>query len=94
MKVKLVSLPGINRLIYGKYSHDFDLDYTKSLNDLKSDIEFVLPFWLSLNQNNLINKFNFPSEETIIVYQGNHHLDIAKNGEGSLYWLRVEDHLI
>lgn len=94
MKVKVVNLKGIKRVIYGEMLNDIDVDYTQSLSELKTDLEYAVPILVEILKGK--EKFTFRHNRTIkncaMVYQGNHHLDIVDHGIGSLNWLRVEDH--
>ena len=89
--VKIFDLKnGRKRIVYGKLVNSFELDYSKSLSELKLDIELSLnalsrsSFWKS------IKFFN----KNVIVHQGNNHLDVVDNGVGSLNWLIIEDHYV
>lgn len=91
MKVKILYLPnGYKRVIYGKFSEQFDLDFYQPLDDLKTDIELALAVFES-NQS-LFKKLFVFKNKNIRVYQGGHHLDIIDDGKKSLEWLIIEDH--
>lgn len=90
-EIKIIQLDEtIKRVIHGKLLNAFDLDFTKDLSSLKTDIEMTLDI---LKNSKLSLKFAFMTKN-IIVYQGHNHLDIVDNGVGSLNWLIVEDHLV
>ena len=89
--VKIFDLKnGQKRIVYGKLINSFELDYSKPLSELKSDIELSL---YALSRSSFWKSIKFFNKD-VIVYQGNNHLDVVDNGEGSLGWLHVEDHYI
>lgn len=89
--VQLINLKNnLKRVVYGKFMHSLDIDYTQDLSSLKKDIELALDalsrssFWKSLQ---FINK-------DILVHQGGNHIDVVDNGNKSLNWLTIEDHYV
>lgn len=89
--VKIFDLKnGQKRIVYGKLINSFELDYSKPLSELKSDIELSLD---ALSRSSFWKSIKFFNKD-VIVYQGNNHLDVVNNGEGSLGWLHVEDHYV
>lgn len=94
MKVKVVNLKGIKRVISGELLSVIDVDYTQSLSELKTDIEYALPKLVDYNKSK--KRFFFSDNRTVKnyarVHEGSHHLDVVDDGVGSLGWLRVEDH--
>ncbi|WP_026470401.1 Arc family DNA-binding protein [Alkanindiges illinoisensis] len=87
--VRVIDLKnGKRRLIYGKFIKMLDVDFCQSLEGLKKDIELALD---ALRYSSFSQRLAFFNKE-VIVYKGNNHIDIVDNGEGSLGWLRVEDH--
>lgn len=94
MKVKVVNLKGIKRVISGELLSVIDVDYTQSLSELKTDIEYALPKLVDYNKSK--KRIFFSDNRTVKnyarVHEGSHHLDVVDDGVGSLGWLRVEDH--
>ena len=89
--VKIFDLKnGRKRIVYGKLVNSFELDYSKSLSELKLDIELSLN---ALSRSSFWKSIKFFNKD-VIVHQGSNHLDVVDNGEGSLGWLRVEDHYV
>lgn len=89
--VKIFDLKnGQRRIAYGKLVNSFELDYSKPLSELKQDIELSL---YALSRSSFWKSIKFLNKD-VIVYQGNNHLDVVDNGEGSLGWLHVEDHYV
>lgn len=89
--VKIFDLEnGQKRIVYGKLVNSFELDYSKPLNELKLDIELSL---YALSRSSFWKFIKFFNKD-VIVHQGNNHLDVVDNGEGSLGWLTVEDHYV
>jgi hypothetical protein len=89
--VKIFDLEnGQKRIVYGKLVNSFELDYSKPLNELKLDIELSL---YALSRSSFWKSIKFFNKD-VIVHQGNNHLDVVDNGEGSLGWLIVEDHYV
>lgn len=87
--VRIIPLhDGKKRVIYGKLLNTLDLDYTQELSKLRDDIHLSLEV---LSGSSLWNSLKFFNKE-VIVYKGDNHIDVVDNGEGSLGWLRVEDH--
>ncbi|WP_428980030.1 Arc family DNA-binding protein [Acinetobacter modestus] len=80
---------GKKRVIYGKLLNTLDLDYTQELSRLRDDIHLSLEV---LSNSSFWNSLKFFNKE-VLVYQGDNHIDVVDNGEGSLGWLRVEDHI-
>lgn len=96
MKVKIVNLKGIKRVISGELLHAIDVDYTQSLQELKSDIEYALPILVDYHKSK--KRFFFSDSRTVKnyvrVHEGSHHLDVVDDGIGSLGWLLVQDHQV
>lgn len=96
MKVKIINFEGVKRVIFGEMVNDIDIDYTKSLTALKSDLEYVIPILAEHSKSK--DKFAFMKRNTIKnrvrVHQGTSHLDVVDDGVGSLNWLRIEDHKV
>lgn len=87
--VRVIDLKdGKRRLIYGKFIKMLDVDYTQDLDGLKKDIELSLD---ALRYSSFSQRLAFFNKD-IVVHKGNNHIDIVDNGEGSLGWLRIEDH--
>lgn len=89
--VKVIDMKnGKRRLVYGKFVKMLDVDYSQSLEALKIDIELALD---ALRHSSFSKRLAFFNKD-VIVYKGNNHIDIVDSGEGSLGWLRIEDHLL
>ncbi|NNP75583.1 hypothetical protein A7P54_04010 [Acinetobacter sp. Ac_3412] len=87
--VRIISLRnGKKRVIYGKLLNTLDLDYTQELSSLRDDIHLSLEV---LSNSSFWNSLKFFNKD-VLVYQGDNHIDVVDNGEGSLGWLTVEDH--
>ncbi|MFG0587650.1 Arc family DNA-binding protein [Acinetobacter sp. YQ_14] len=88
--VRIIPLrDGKKRVIYGKLLNTLDLDYTQELSNLRDDIHISLEV---LSGSSFWNSLKFFNKE-VIVYKGDNHIDVVDNGEGSLGWLTVEDHI-
>ncbi|RXS93942.1 Arc family DNA-binding protein [Acinetobacter junii] len=88
-EVKIFHLKnGKKRVVYGKLLNNLSLDYTQELDQLRDDIHLSLEV---LSGSSFWNSLKFFNKE-VIVYKGDNHIDVVDNGEGSLGWLRVEDH--
>ena len=89
-EVKIFHLKnGKKRVVYGKLLNNISLDYTQELDQLRDDIHLSLEV---LSGSSFWNSLKFFNKE-VIVYKGDNHIDVVDNGEGSLGWLRVEDHI-
>ena len=89
-EVKIFHLKnGKKRVVYGKLLNNLSLDYTQDLSQLRDDIHLSLEV---LSGSSFWNSLKFFNKE-VVVYQGDNHIDVVDNGEGSLGWLRVEDHI-
>ncbi|MGL4588459.1 MAG: Arc family DNA-binding protein [Acinetobacter ursingii] len=89
-EVKIFHLKnGKKRVVYGKLLNNLSLDYTQELDQLRDDIHLSLEVLSGSSFWNSLKFFN----RKVIVYKGDNHIDVVDNGEGSLGWLRVEDHL-
>lgn len=80
---------GKRRVVFGKLLNNLSLDYTQDLSQLRDDIHLSLEV---LSNSSFWNSLKFFNKE-VVVYQGDNHIDVVDNGEGSLGWLRVEDHI-
>lgn len=89
-EVKIFHLKnGKKRVVYGKLLNNLSLDYTQELEQLRDDIHLSLEILSSSSFWNSLKFFN----KDVLVYQGGNHIDVVDNGEGSLGWLTVEDHI-
>ena len=89
-EVKIFHLKnGKKRVVYGKLLNNLSLDYTQDLSQLRDDIHLSLEV---LSGSSFWNSLKFFNKE-VVVYKGDNHIDVVDNGEGSLGWLRVEDHI-
>ncbi|WP_288364809.1 Arc family DNA-binding protein [uncultured Acinetobacter sp.] len=89
-EVKIFHLKnGKKRVVYGKLLNNLSLDYTQELDQLRDDIHLSLEV---LSNSSFWNSLKFFNKD-VLVFKGNNHIDVVDNGEGSLGWLRVEDHL-
>ncbi|AXY61741.1 Arc family DNA-binding protein [Acinetobacter sp. WCHAc010052] len=88
--VKILHLKnGKKRVIYGKLVNNLSLDYTQELDQLRDDIHLALEV---LSDSSFWNSLKFLGKD-VLVYKGDNHIDVVDNGEGSLGWLTVEDHI-
>ncbi len=89
-EVKIFHLKnGKKRVVYGKLLNNLSLDYTQELEQLRDDIDLSLEV---LSGSSFWNSLKFFNKE-VLVYKGDNHIDVVDNGEGSLGWLTVEDHI-
>ncbi|ESK54880.1 hypothetical protein F990_02323 [Acinetobacter tjernbergiae DSM 14971 = CIP 107465] len=89
-EVKIFHLKnGKKRVVYGKLLNNLSLDYTQDLSQLRDDIHLSLEV---LSGSSFWNSLKFFNKE-VLVYKGDNHIDVVDNGEGSLGWLTVEDHI-
>lgn len=79
---------GTRRVVFGKFVNSLDLDYSQSLDALRTDIELALD---ALRRSSFLKQLSFLNKD-VLVYQGGHHIDVVDNGEKSLGWLKVEDY--
>jgi len=88
--VKIIHLKnGKKRVIFGKLLNNLNLDYTQELDQLRDDIHLALEV---LSGSSFWNSLKFLGKD-VLVYKGDNHIDVVDNGEGSLGWLTVEDHI-
>lgn len=96
MKVKVVNLDGIKRVISGELINQIDIDYTQTLSEIRSDIEYIIGPIMEIYQSKLMNRL-IPSKKIknlVRVHEGSSHLDIVDDGIGSLGLLTIQDHKI
>lgn len=81
------------RIVKGQIINDFVIDYSKTLKEIKVELEQLLVFWLMTYAEKVIEQIGrFPKPDEIEVYEGSNHIDVILKGKGSLGWLTVEDH--
>lgn len=81
------------RVVKGKLVNDFLIDYSKSLEEIKEELEQLLDFWMASNTDDVIKQLGtFPKSGEVAVHSGSNHIDVILCGKGSLGWLTVADH--
>lgn len=81
------------RIVSGILADEFMLDYSKSISELRIDVEQLLDYWVGSNVRKIEEQLGkFPKSEDIGVHQGSNHIDVVFFGKGSLGWLTIADH--